>query len=307
MSCINKADKGYKALQSVYGDALAEAFVRGYPTNTGRSEDSTFDIPTKQEVKDWLTEKKKNIPSFIKRAMELNPYMSETALKSMLKGVISKYQDAYFITTGFINSRLPSINVEALEIIYKPNKKVMQMLQEAYPDIFKLRETRDPNSIIVEITPRVKSETDDLFEDIEEEMSSADEIDLEDSLRTYQSIVETNRGRKPVEFMAGTLKWQLNKNGLYNLVDKYNNDVYFRNMDLETGEMVPEGDPGVPLDEAKRDRIFRAVLQMIKEQRFDEYLAVKGIDTADIYESLRDAKTDKDLNKVIETLLKAIC
>jgi hypothetical protein len=71
--------------------------------------------------------------------------------------------------------------------------------------------------------------------------------------------------------------------------------------------MVPEGDPGVPLDEAKRDRIFRAVLQMIREQRFDEYLAVKGIDTMDIYESLRDAKTDKDLNKVIETLLKAIC
>lgn len=307
MSCVNKADKGYKSLQSVYGDALAEAFVRGYPTNKGRSEDSTFDIPTKQEVKDWLTEKKKNIPSFIKRAMELNPYMSETAIKSMLKGVISKYQDAYFVTTGFVNSGLPSISTEALETIYKPNKRVMQMLQEAYPDIFNLRETRDPNSIIVEITPRVKSEEYDLFEDVEEQMSSADQVNIEDSLRTYQSIVETNRGRKPIEFMSGTLKWQLNKNSLYNLVDKFTNDVYLRNMDLETGQMVPEVDPGTPLSEAKRDRIFRAVMQMIKEQKFDEYLAVKGIDTADIYEALRDAKTDRDLNKVLETLLKAIC
>jgi hypothetical protein len=307
MSCINKADKGYKTLQSVYGDTLAEAFVRGYPTNKGKSEDSTFDIPTKQEVKEWLTEKKKNIPSFIKRAMELNPYMSETALKSMLKGVISKHQDTYFITTGFVNSGLPSVSSEALETIYKPNKLVMQMLQKAYPDIFSLRETRSPNTIIVKITPRVKSEQPDLFEDLEEQMSTADEVNMEDSLSTYQSIIQANKGRKPIEFMAGNLKWQLNKNGLYNLVDKFTNDVYLRNIDLETGEMIPEVDPGTPVNEAKRDRIFRSVMQMIKEQRFDEYLAVKGIDTADIYESLRDAKTDKDLNKVIETLLKAIC
>jgi hypothetical protein len=78
-------------------------------------------------------------------------------------------------------------------------------------------------------------------------------------------------------------------------------------MDLETGQMMPDIDPGVPVNEAKRDRVFRAVMKMIKEQSFDEYLAVKGIDTRDIYESLRDAKTERDLNKVLETLLKAIC
>jgi hypothetical protein len=307
MSCINKADKAYKSLQNVYGDALTEAFVRGYPTNKGRSEDSTFDIPTRNEVKDWLTEQKKNIPKFIKRAMELNPYMSETAIKSMLKGVITKYEDAYFVTTGWLFSGSSVISTEVLDTIYKPNIQVMESLHEMYPDIFTLRGTKTTNRVLVEITPRTKPLIDNTVEDLEEEEPIDEESTITESLRTYQSIVEANKGRKPVEFMAGNLKWQLNKNGLYNLVDKFTNDVYVRNMDLETGEMIPEVDPGTPVNEAKRDRVFRSVIQMIKEQNFDEYLAVKGIDTADIYEGLRDAKTDRDLNKVIETLLKAIC
>jgi hypothetical protein len=307
MSCINKADKAYKSLQNVYGDALTEAFVRGYPTNKGRSEDSTFDIPTRNEVKNWLTEQKKNIPKFIKRAMELNPYMSETAIKSMLKGVISKYEDSYFVTTGWLFSGSSVISTEVLDTIYKPNIQVMESLHEMYPDIFTLRGTKTTNRVLVEITPRNKPLTDNTVEDLEEEEPVDEESTITESLRTYQSIVEANKGRKPVEFMAGNLKWQLNKNGLYNLVDKFTNDVYVKNMDLETGEIIPEVDPGTPVNEAKRDRVFRSVIQMIKEQNFDEYLAVKGIDTADIYEGLRDAKTDRDLNKVIETLLKAIC
>jgi len=307
MSCINKADKAYKSLQDVYGDTLAEAFVRGYPTNKGRSEDTTFDIPTRNEVKEWLTEQKNNIPRYIKRAMELNPYMSEAAFKSMLKGVINKFDDAYFVTTGWLFSGSSAISAEVAETVYKPNLRVMEALSKLYPDIFNLRSTNNANRVVVEITPRIQPLQDAEAEVLEEEVPTPEESSIADSLRTYQSIVEANNGRKPVEFMAGNLKWQLNKNGLYNLVDKFTNDVYVRNMDLETGEMIPEVDPGVPVNEAKRDRVFRAVMQMIKEQNFDEYLAVKGIDTRDIYESLRDAKTEQELNKVLESLLKAIC
>jgi len=307
MSCINKADKAYKALQSVYGDTLAEAFVRGYPSNKGKTQDMEYDIPNKRQVKDWLTEEKRNIPRYIRRAMELNPYMSESALKSMLKGVISKRDDAYFITTGNLFSGFMSMNQEIFDTVYTPNLGVMQKLQKEYPDIFTLKSTRTEHRIVVEINPRVKP----LYDNTEEDLEEVDPVDtadsMQESMQVYQSIIEKNNGRKPVEFMSGNLKWQLNKNGLYNLVDKFTNSVYMRNIDLETGEVVPEIDPGTPVNEAKRDRIFRSVMQMIKEQKLDEYLAVKGIDTADIYESLRDAKTDRDLNKVIETLLKAIC
>ena len=307
MSCINKADKAYKSLQNVYGDTLAEAFVRGYPTNKGRSEDMTYDIPSRVEVKKWLTDQKENIPKYIKRAMELNPYMSETAIKSMLKGVMGKYDDAYFVTTGWLYGGSVAISTEILETIYKPNLKVMQTLSKMYPDIFTLSDTKTTYKTLVELTPRIKPLQDTTIEEIEEEEPTEEESTIAESLRTYQSIVEANNGRKPVEFMAGNLNWQLNKNSLYNLVDKFTNDVYVRNMDLETGEMVPGVDPGTPVNEAKRDRIFRSVLLLIKEQNFDEYLAIKGIDTVDIYEDLRDAKTDRDLNKVLETLMKAVC
>ena len=307
MSCINKADKAYKSLESVYDDALAEAFVRGYPTNKGRSGNMEFYIPSKQEIKTWLTKQKRPIPRYIERAMELNPYLSETALKSMLNGVISKYQNAYFVTTGRLYSGSSVLSAELLETIYKPNMQVMGTLVNMYPDIFSLKPTKTSHRIIVEITPRIRPEQDNTVEDLEDDEIQSEDSSIANSLNTYQSIIQANNGRKPVEFMAGNLKWQLNKDGLYNLVDKYNNDVYVRNMDLETGEMIPEIDPGLPVDEAKRDGIFRTVMQMIKEQHFDEYLAVKGIDTADIYESLRDAQTEGELNKILETLLKAIC
>lgn len=307
MSCINKADKAYKSLQSAYGDTLAEAFVRAYPSNKGKSQDMTFDIPTRWAVKEWLTKEKANIPRNLKRAFELNPYMSEVAIKSMLNGVVGKFQDAYFITTGRKFEDSPVTNDEIYKLIFKPNLNLMQTLQTVYPDIFELRQTKSKNRIQVIITPRVKSLQDDSVEDIEGEDFLNDDTSIADSMETYQSIVKMNNGRKPVQFMAGNLKWQLNSKGLYNLVDKFTNDIYVRNMDLETGQMMPDIDPGIPVNEAKRDRVFRAVMKMIKEQSFDEYLAVKGIDTADIYEALRDAKTERDLNKVLETLLKAIC
>lgn len=308
MSCINKADKAYKSLQSVYGDNLAEAFVRGYPTNKGMTENMEFNIPSRQEVKDWLTQEKSKIPRYIQRAMEINPYMSEAGIKSMLKGVIGKHNDVYFITSGWLYAGSTAISKEVLETVYKPNIKVMMKLQEMYPDIFNVRTTRNSYATIVEITPRIKGEeTTELNEELEEDELGSDEPEITQSIREYKEIVKRNNGRKPIEFMAGNFKWQLNKDGLYNLVDKFTNDVYLRNMDLDTGEIVPVVDPRRPLSEDKRDRIYRSFRQLIKEQALDEYLAVKGIDVADIYTDLREATTDQDLNKILEILLKAIC
>jgi CubicO group peptidase (beta-lactamase class C family) len=79
-------------------------------------------------------------------------------------------------------------------------------------------------------------------------------------------------------------------------------------IDLETGTVVPEPEEATtPINEARRDRMFRSIMQMIKQQHIDSYLAEKGIDTADIYEDLRYAETEQDLNKISETLLKALC
>lgn len=308
MSCINKANRAYKALYYVYGDNLAEAFVRGYPTNKGKSEDMEFYIPNKVEVKAWLTEQKRNIPAYINRALEINPYLSEKGIKSMLKGVVARYDDKYYVASGWLFAGSTAMSSEVLETIYKPNLAVMRKLESMFPDIFTVKDTSNPYNTLVEINPR--QNYGNLFtesEELEEDELKTDEPEITESVRTYQELVQMNGGRKPVEFMAGNLKWQLNSNGLYNLVDKRTNDIYLRNFDLEVGEIVPDTTPDSPASEEKRDRIFRSVMQMIKDQKFDEYLAVKGIDTADIYEDLRYAQTDRDLNKVLEKLLKAIC
>jgi hypothetical protein len=301
MSCINKADKGYKALANIYGDALAEAFVRSYPSNKS-GENVDFYIPTKTEIKNWLTEQKSNINKNVKRALEINPYMSEDAIKSMLKGVISKFKGNYFVTTGWLFSGSQTLSAESFNTVYKPNLAIMENLHDKFPDIFTLRGTRNTNTVIVEITPREKPEEEVVGE--EEPVSS----DLTRNVETYKSLVEQNKGLKPKMFMSGTFKWALNKNGLYNLIASDNDMVFLKNVDLETGTIVPEIEPvSAPLDEARRDRMFRSIMNMIRTQNLNDYLAEKGIDTLDIYESLRDAETQADLNKINETLLNALC
>jgi carbamoylphosphate synthase small subunit len=53
--------------------------------------------------------------------------------------------------------------------------------------------------------------------------------------------------------------------------------------------------------------MFKQIAAMIKNEHIADLLAVQGIDTRDIYEQLRDAETEADLNKINQTLLKALC
>jgi len=304
MSCINKSDKGYRALANVYGDALAEAFVRSYPLNKG-GENADYYIPTNTEVKFWLTEQKNNISKNIKRALKINPYMSEDAIKHLLKGVISKYKGTYFITTGWLYNGSQALTQETLKTVYEPNLKIMEGLYQEFPEIFTLRGTKNRNTVVVEITPQVKPEED---EDDNLPEDTYDTPQITKSMDTYKSLVERNNGQKPKAFVVDTFKWVMNANGLYNLVYPGNNMTFLKNIDLETGTVVPEPEEvTTPVDEARRDRMFRSIMQMIKQQHIDSYLAEKGIDMADIYEDLRYAETEQDLNKISETLLKALC
>ena len=299
MSCINKSDKGYKALANIYGDALAEAFVRSYPLNKAGNQD--FYIPTNTEVKAWLTDQKQNIKKNVKRALEINPYMSEDAIKHMLKGVISKHNGAFFITTGWLYNGSQILKQDVLKNIYEPNLSIMESLQKEFPNVFNLKNTKNPYTVVVEVTPQEKPEEEEVFEE-----DTTPEIAK--SMDTYKSLVQKNNGQKPKYFMADNFKWALNENGFYNLIYPANNMTFLKNIDLETGTLVPEPEAATtPINEARRDRMFRSIMAMIKQQHIDYYLAEQGIDTADIYEDLRYAETEQDLNKITETLLKALC
>jgi hypothetical protein len=109
-------------------------------------------------------------------------------------------------------------------------------------------------------------------------------------------------------FMANNFTWSLNENNLYNLLDKDNGFTFLKNVDLETGNIVPEPvSESAPVSEQKVNKMFKQIAAMIKNEHIADLLAVQGIDTRDIYEQLRDAETEADLNKINQTLLKALC
>ena len=189
-------------------------------------------------------------------------------------------------------------NPEAAQIL-NLNMRIMNSLASRYPDVFTIEPSRSQeNTYRVLITPRVKPE----------ETVVDNESDLANSMRVYAQTVEANRGLKPKMFIAGNYTWALNKNNLYNLMDKLTGFTFLKNVDLETGSVVPETvSVSMPVSEEKVDKMFRQIMGMIKHEHMADLLAVQGIDTRDIYEQLRDAKTEADLNKINETLLKALC
>ena len=134
------------------------------------------------------------------------------------------------------------------------------------------------------------------------------ESDLTNSMRIYAETVKANKGVKPKMFMANNFTWSLNQNDLYNLLDKVTGFTFLKNVDLETGNIVPEPvSESAPVSEQKVNKMFKQIAAMIKNEHIADLLAVQGIDTRDIYEQLRDAETEADLNKINQTLLKALC
>ena len=102
MACLNKTLPAYKTLVKMYGDALADAFVRGYSQNVKLLGENDFYYPSVKEVTDHLAKTKKNIPDTIAFALETNPNLSEQAIKGLLKGVAHMYEGNFYITSGTI-------------------------------------------------------------------------------------------------------------------------------------------------------------------------------------------------------------
>lgn len=115
-------------------------------------------------------------------------------------------------------------------------------------------------------------------------------------------------GTKPESFIAGRSKWLLNSKGLYNLVDMNNsNSVFLRDMDMETGTLVTEKDTSGLLDPKRVEKELRYFNNLVVNQKLDEILAELGIDIFDVVESLENAKTNDEFNKIMSDVRKKLC
>lgn len=115
-------------------------------------------------------------------------------------------------------------------------------------------------------------------------------------------------GKKPDSFVAGRSSWVLNSKGLYNLVDINNrNNVFLRDMDMETGKLVTEEDTSGPVDPKKLEREINYFNSLVVNEQLDEVLAELGIDIFDVIDDLENAKTNKEFDKIMSDIRKKLC
>lgn len=153
MSCINKSLPGYKSLAKIYGDKIAEAFVRGYSKQIKLLPDNEFYYPSPSEVTKHLARNKRNIVSTIEFALETNPNISEQALKGLLRGVAHMNKGAFYITSGVGRETDPIIIDVRLTKVFRPNLRILETLVDKFPNIFSITDTnKSPHTKIVKIT-----------------------------------------------------------------------------------------------------------------------------------------------------------
>jgi hypothetical protein len=114
-------------------------------------------------------------------------------------------------------------------------------------------------------------------------------------------------GKQPDSFVAGQSKWQLNSKGLYNLVDMNSNNVFLRDMDMETGKLVTEKDTSGPVDPKKVEREMKYFNSLVVNEKLDEVLAELDIDIFDVIDDLEKAKTNNEFDKIMSDIRKKLC
>ena len=99
MSCVNKSNKDYIRLAERYGDTIAESIVRTISKTKGLVEE--FHIPSILEAKKFLKTANSNKLQKIKKGLKANPYLTEKGIVDYLQGVVSKFENQYYVVNGF--------------------------------------------------------------------------------------------------------------------------------------------------------------------------------------------------------------
>jgi hypothetical protein len=153
MSCINKSLPGYKNLAKIYGDSVAESFVRGYSKQIKLLPDNEFYYPSPSEVTKHLASHRKDIVETIEFVLDANPNISEEALKGLLRGVAHMHKGAFYITSGVKVDSDSIISDVQLSNIFRPNFKIIQTLVDKFPNIFSISNTQKKSYVkILNIT-----------------------------------------------------------------------------------------------------------------------------------------------------------
>jgi pyoverdine/dityrosine biosynthesis protein Dit1 len=90
-------------------------------------------------------------------------------------------------------------------------------------------------------------------------------------------------------------------------VDKDTGSVFVANINLQTGEIINDDLPSIPVDKKMVERYVDNLRKQIKEFRIDEILAEKGIDINDVIDDLENVSTVDEFDEIAGELIKNMC
>lgn len=123
-------------------------------------------------------------------------------------------------------------------------------------------------------------------------------------MEEYNRLVTASNGVQPKTFTVGTRTWNLNKFGNYDWSDPTSGQIYMRNVNMETGELILESTMNDPVDPALIEQSLNFIDSTRKLLALDHKFADMGYDINDIIRDLMEAKTMQDYFNVKEKLDK---
>lgn len=130
------------------------------------------------------------------------------------------------------------------------------------------------------------------------------ESSINADIAEYQKLMEASNGVQPKTFTVGTRTWTLNKFGNYDWSDPTTKQIYMRNIDMETGQPMPEPSLSDPVNPELIQKDLEYINSIRKALELDIKFAELGYDLNDLIKRLVNAKTMKDYNDVQEIFNK---
>lgn len=142
MGCVVRSLKEFKNLEKVYGPELAESLVIGYSRSVMKlMPNEDYYYPTLREVKKWLSDNKDEISRNVTRALEVNPFITEKAILSMLKGVVARDSRTkkLYVTRGNTNTGSIILTAEAIRDVYEKNLGIVKIIEKRFPNLIQTK------------------------------------------------------------------------------------------------------------------------------------------------------------------------
>lgn len=148
MVCINKSLKEFKVLAEYFNEDFAEALVRAI-SKEKKVEEGDFYYPSIGEAISFIKNKRETVVKTVEEELEKDPGISSERLFELLKGILYKAKDKYYIVKGYIGDAIK--NVATKKFVYDENLNVILSLRDKYPNRFSLKRIPEKDAIEVDI------------------------------------------------------------------------------------------------------------------------------------------------------------